>query len=114
MFPVFEDHRKGATADGDDLAYAGRLDRLHADRSRRKQPAELHPILIEPDTKRLMPVPRLQALAPIRGDVVSQLNLAVATTNDPFASRQPDHDLSHQGNCANAREPPPAPPLHAR
>jgi hypothetical protein len=46
---------------------------------------------------------------------MGQLNLTVATTDDPLASRQPDHDLSQDHIVADEDRPgdeqPPRPPL---
>ena len=94
MLSVLKDHRIGAAADRGGLPYASRLDRLDADRSRRDQSTEQHPLIAEPDANRLIPVPRLERLAPVQSDVVREHDLAIVTANDAFAPGELDQDDS--------------------
>jgi hypothetical protein len=75
VLAVLKDHRVRAATDRGRPANARCLDRLDAHGSRRKQATEQHPIGIEPETNRLIPVPRLQRLTPVLGDVVRQFDL---------------------------------------
>jgi len=95
VLSVFKDHRIGAGTDRGGLAHAGRRDRLDADRSRREQSTEQHPLIAEPDANRLIPVPRLERLAPVQGDIVREHDLAIVTTNNAFTAGQLDQDGSH-------------------
>ena len=96
VLAVLENHRVGAATNRGRLANARCLDRLDAHRSRRKQATEQHPIAIEPETKRLIPVPRLQRLTAILVHVVGQFDLPILLTNDDFAAWQFDQDRRHQ------------------
>ena len=100
VLSVLKDHRIGAAADRGGLPYARRLDRLDADRSRREQSTEQHPLIAEPDTNRLIPVVRLERLTPVQGDVVREHDLAIVTANDAFAPGQLDQDGSHDSIVA--------------
>lgn len=95
VLSVLKDDRVGAAADRSGLPNAGRLDRLDADRSRREQSPEQHPVIAEPDANRLIPVPWLEWLAPVQADVVREQDLAIVTANDSFAPGQLDQDGSH-------------------
>jgi hypothetical protein len=95
VLPVLKDHGIGAAADRGGLPYARRLDRLDADRSRREQSTEQHPVIAEPDANWLIPVPRLQWLTPVHGHVVREYDLAIVTSNDSFAPGQLDQDGSY-------------------
>ena len=64
VLSVLKDHRLGAAADRGGLPHARRLDRLDADRSKREQSAERHPLIAEPDANRLVPVLRAGAVGP--------------------------------------------------
>ncbi|MGA8337492.1 MAG: hypothetical protein WB761_22340, partial [Solirubrobacteraceae bacterium] len=77
MLSILKDHRIRAAADRGSLPHARRLDRLDADRSRREQSTEQHPLLAEPDANRLIFVVRLERLAPVQGDVVGEHDLAI-------------------------------------
>ncbi len=95
LLAVLEDHRVRALADRGDLPYAGRLNSLDAYRPGWKQPTEQHPLLAEPDTNGLVPVPRLERLPPVQGDVVREHDLAIVTPDDPLATTQLNQDGSH-------------------
>ena len=66
------------------------FDDLDADRPRWQQSTEQHPRLAEPDANRLIPVVRLERLAPVEGDVVCEHDLAIVTANDAFTPGQLD------------------------
>jgi hypothetical protein len=90
VFPVLKDDRVGAAAERGGLPNSRRLDRLDADRPRREQSTKQHPVIAEPEANRLIPVVRLEWLAPVQGDVVREHDLAIVTTNDSFAPGQFD------------------------
>ena len=92
---VLKDHRVRVLADRGNLPHAGRLDSLDADRSRWEQSTEQRPLIAEPDTNWLVPVPRLELLTPVLGDVVREHDLAIVTSNDALAPWQLDQDRSH-------------------
>lgn len=100
VLSVLKDHRIGAAADRGGLPHARRLDRLDADRSRREQSTEQHPLIAEPDADRLIAVMRLQRLAPFQRDVVREHDLTIVTANDAFAPGQLDQDGSHDSVVA--------------
>ena len=87
--------RARVLADRGNLPHAGRLDSLDADRSRWEQSTEQRPLIAEPDTNWLVPVPRLELLTPVLGDVVREHDLAIVTSNDAMAPCQLDQDRSH-------------------
>ena len=89
---VLKDHRIGTAADRSGQPYARRLDRLYADRSRREQSTEQHPLIAEPDANRLIGVVRLERLAPVQGDVMRKHDLAIISANDALAPGQLDQN----------------------
>lgn len=101
VLSVLEDHRIRAAANSGRFPHARRFNGFDAHRSGREQSAEQHPLIAERQPKRLIPVPRLQRLTSVQGDVVRQLDLAVAA-DDAFAPGQLDHDTGHASMPAKA------------
>ncbi len=103
MLAVLNDHRVGAVTHRCRFPDTARLHGLSADRTRRQQATEEHPLITESDANRLISVPRLRRLTPVESDVVREHDLAIIPPDDPLTTGQLDQDGSHDSIVTSRR-----------